>query len=251
MKTFNYSPVDKNSKIPYYIQIKDVLLSSITNKFLKPGDKLPNEHELAEQFKVSRPTIRQAILDLEIEGLVERIKGRGTFLREKRVDTPLMQTFGIHDEEFSKINVDFTVKVLTRKKIIPTKEIAFILQTEKKEPINYIEKVRISDNKPLVYIICYISDTHCPNFIDEDIENTRSYGLIENKYHIHIAKIKRYLEPANSSYSKKVSRVLKIKENEPFFYLQTYYYDNGNAPIAYFKSYFSYAMSRFTFYFER
>jgi GntR family transcriptional regulator len=117
VKTFDYSPVDKGSKIPYYLQIKDNLLDLLDKKKIKPGDKLPNEHELAEQYNVSRPTIRQAILDLEIEGLIERMKGRGTFIKEKKLNTTLMQSFGIHDEEFGQINVDYVVNVLIRKKL--------------------------------------------------------------------------------------------------------------------------------------
>ena len=51
-------------------------------KRLKPGDKLPSQGELAEMLQVSRGSIRDAIRDLELMGLIERRQGAGTFIRE-------------------------------------------------------------------------------------------------------------------------------------------------------------------------
>src|ERR1039458_7313946 len=51
-------------------------------KRLKPWDKLPSERELAEMLQVSHGSIRDAIRDLELMGLVERRQGAGTFIRE-------------------------------------------------------------------------------------------------------------------------------------------------------------------------
>jgi GntR family transcriptional repressor for pyruvate dehydrogenase complex len=57
-------------------QIKEL----ITNGRLKQGDQLPNENELSETFKVSRSTVREAILSLETLNLVERRQGDGTYV---------------------------------------------------------------------------------------------------------------------------------------------------------------------------
>jgi GntR family transcriptional repressor for pyruvate dehydrogenase complex len=51
-------------------------------KRLEPGDKLPSQGELAEMLQVSRGSIRDAIRDLELMGLIERRQGAGTFIRE-------------------------------------------------------------------------------------------------------------------------------------------------------------------------
>jgi GntR family transcriptional regulator len=251
MASDSYKIVDKKNKIPYYLQVRDQLMVAIREQRLKPGDKLPNEHQLSEMFDVSRPTIRQAIKDLEIEDLIVRYKGRGTFVSEKKVDTTLMQSFGIHDEELGKINVDFHVKVLTRKITKPSIEIAKILQIEKNEDINYFEKIRITGNKPLSFTISYIPVKLCPGIINEDLENHPSPDLIENKYRIHISKVKRYLVPVNVNYSKRIAKLLKVRGYEPFFYLQTFYYSEDGIPISYYRGFYSKERSRFTFYLER
>lgn len=72
---------DKESATSIYHQVAGLLRDQILSGELEPGAKLPPELELAEQYDLSRGTIRQAILLLVAEGLVERIQGKGTFVR--------------------------------------------------------------------------------------------------------------------------------------------------------------------------
>ena len=66
-------------------KLSDVILQQLENMILEgslaPGEKLPPERELAKQFEVSRPSLREAIQKLEAKGLVTRRQGGGTFLR--------------------------------------------------------------------------------------------------------------------------------------------------------------------------
>ncbi len=63
-----------------YEQIVQQIEESILNGQLKPGDQLPAERELAQQFGVSRPTVREAVKALREKGLVEAYSGKGTFV---------------------------------------------------------------------------------------------------------------------------------------------------------------------------
>lgn len=65
-----------------YQQVVSALEESIVASRFKAGDRLPSERELAEEFKVSRPTVREAMLALEIRGLVEARHGSGIYVRE-------------------------------------------------------------------------------------------------------------------------------------------------------------------------
>lgn len=76
----NKQMIDKYSKVPLYMQIKEYLLKYI-NGNNNSSLKIPSENELSKQFKVSRPTIRLAIDNLVNEGLVEKIQGKGTFIK--------------------------------------------------------------------------------------------------------------------------------------------------------------------------
>lgn len=64
-----------------YLMVVEQILESIRNGGLKPGDRLPSEHELAEKWQVSRPSVREALTALELMGVVESSPGRGTYVK--------------------------------------------------------------------------------------------------------------------------------------------------------------------------
>lgn len=70
--------INKQSPIPIYYQIMEQLKTQIKNGELQPDMPLPSEREYAEQFGISRMTVRQALSNLVNEGLLYRLKGRGT-----------------------------------------------------------------------------------------------------------------------------------------------------------------------------
>jgi len=65
---------------PKYLVLKDYLLGRIASNQLRPGDLLPTEQVLAESLGVARNTVRQALGDLAKQGLIQRVRGRGTFV---------------------------------------------------------------------------------------------------------------------------------------------------------------------------
>ena len=72
--------LNRQSFVPLYQQIKDLLLDRIEQGDLAAGDVIPSEARLGAAFQVSRLTVRQALYELRVEGYVIREKGRGTFV---------------------------------------------------------------------------------------------------------------------------------------------------------------------------
>lgn len=66
--------------MPKHEQVRAQLLEEFARGHLQPGDALPTEHQLAELMQVSRSTIRLTLGALEREGLIQRVRGKGTFL---------------------------------------------------------------------------------------------------------------------------------------------------------------------------
>ncbi len=79
--------------MPKYIRIKEYIIDNIKSKKLHPGDKVLSENELALLFKVSRVTANMAIRELATQGVVERIRGKGTYV--KHFQYPEMELY--HD----------------------------------------------------------------------------------------------------------------------------------------------------------
>ncbi|MCL6626128.1 MAG: GntR family transcriptional regulator, partial [Alicyclobacillus shizuokensis] len=72
----------ENKKTSKHLQVSDTIREWIQDGRFQPGDQLPTEIELAEEFRVSRHTIRQAISSLASAGLISRVQGRGTFVTQ-------------------------------------------------------------------------------------------------------------------------------------------------------------------------
>ena len=77
--------IDKTSPVPLYFQIKEIILSEILSGNLQTGDLIPTEVEFSQMYKVSRSTVRQAILELVNEGYLCRLKSKGTFVSKPKI----------------------------------------------------------------------------------------------------------------------------------------------------------------------
>ena len=73
----------RDKAIPLYYQLETILRRKILSGDYKPDTPLPSEDMLAEEYQVSRITVRQALASLEQDGLVLRQRGKGTFVSEK------------------------------------------------------------------------------------------------------------------------------------------------------------------------
>lgn len=95
---------------PLYIQIKQHLLNQIHTGKVKPGEKLPSEKELTDLFSVSRITVRNALAELQSEGMISRVSGKGTFvsqLSQNMISRPVINNI-------RKISDDNTVLPVVR-----------------------------------------------------------------------------------------------------------------------------------------
>jgi GntR family transcriptional regulator of arabinose operon len=68
---------------PKYERLRQIFIEEIVTGRLKPGDMLPTEQQLAASYAIARSTVRQALAELERDGLIQRIQGKGTFIHEE------------------------------------------------------------------------------------------------------------------------------------------------------------------------
>ncbi|WP_224400647.1 GntR family transcriptional regulator [Corynebacterium poyangense] len=99
---------------PAYVEIADSLREAINNRTLKAGDQLPAERVLVEHFGVARMTVRHALDILQLEGLIDRKRGRsgGTFVRQQPPAVELL-TLSHSVEKLIAAGHEVTVEPLT------------------------------------------------------------------------------------------------------------------------------------------
>ncbi|MCS7464809.1 GntR family transcriptional regulator [Paenibacillus doosanensis] len=88
---------DSSKQQPKYMILKQEILSWLQSGKLKPNDRMPTENEIAEQFGMSRQTVRQTFGVLEQDGWIYRVQGKGTFVSSPQAakKNPDVQTIGI------------------------------------------------------------------------------------------------------------------------------------------------------------
>lgn len=86
-----------------YEQLVERLLALVHELDLKPGDRLPPERELATDLGVSRASVRQALVVLEVQGLVEVRHGEGAILRDRRPDSAVLSAVAAHRRRLPEV----------------------------------------------------------------------------------------------------------------------------------------------------
>lgn len=85
------------------LRIREEILREIDERRLAPGDRLPSEREIAELLQVSRPSVREAVTALEVEGRLEVVHGRGVFVAEPETSRRLRASLARHHHDLSEL----------------------------------------------------------------------------------------------------------------------------------------------------
>jgi len=124
--------LDRRSFVPLYYQLQEVLKEQIESGCWSPGDSLPSEPELARRFGVSRVVVRQALAILEDDRQIVRIRGRGTFVAQPKLD---YRAGGLSRLLIKPRGDDVAVQVLDKRVAAPERSIRQALAVEKDEPL--------------------------------------------------------------------------------------------------------------------
>jgi GntR family transcriptional regulator len=76
--------INFKSGMPIYLQIVDQVRAAASSGALRPGEALPSIRPLAEELRVNRNTVAKAYAELESQGVIETLPGRGCFLKENQ-----------------------------------------------------------------------------------------------------------------------------------------------------------------------
>lgn len=111
--------VDRGQGLPLYLQLSDQVAELIEREQMPVGAALPSESELQRHFTVSRATVRQALQQLALQGLVERHQGRGTFVAVPQLERALHELTSFSEHLASKGLVHSSELVAYRRLVEP------------------------------------------------------------------------------------------------------------------------------------
>jgi GntR family transcriptional regulator len=226
-----------------YSQVKDKIETEIKNGKYAAGDALPSEFQLCKDHEVSRTTIRLALQQLELEGRITKIQGKGTFVSKPKIKQSLTSSSKGFGDQMVDQGLKPRSNVLSLKVIPADTALAEYLQIHEKDPVNELVRVRFADDEPLQYETSYIPWKSAPGLVDDDCQGSL-FQLLRSKYSIQINKTIESIEPVLAT--ENISKHLNIPPGAPVFSIETITYNSENTPVEYSSAIFRGDRSKFT-----
>ena len=149
------SGLSRDSPVPLHYQLRHVLIEMIERGELRPGEALPSERDLAARFGISIAPVRQAILDLVKEGVLFRVRGKGTFLHEPALveHVSILSSFTASMRERG-LRVE--MRLLEQRTVRAPREVAHALATGERNA-TLLERLAIVQDEPVALFRSYLS----------------------------------------------------------------------------------------------
>ena len=226
--------IKKDSPIPYYFQLEEILREEIESGKWAPDQQIPSESELCEILGVSRTVVRQALNELVNEGLLYRRKGKGTFVTRSKIAESLVQNLtGFYEDMVAKGLTPIT-QVLEQKLIPASKKVAGMLNLKEGDQVIKIDRLRSVGNGSILIVTTFLPYEICPALLEEDLTNQSLYAVLEDRYKLGIARGRRTLEAVSAS--EEDAKLLGIEEGDPLILLKSVSHLEDGSPIEYFEA---------------
>lgn len=226
--------IDFDSPIPFYLQLMDALRENISRGKWQPGDQLPGEHTLCETYGVSRTVVRQALRELELEGLVYRRKGKGSYVSEPKISEGLAQRLTGFYQDMAERGYRPISQVL-RQAVIPAPvKVAQQLEISPGTPVVELQRLRFVQGEPILLVTCYLPHALCPGLENVDFREQSLYAYLESTYRLVITRGRRFIEAVAADEDEAES--LQVEVGAPLIFLDSVSYLEDNTPIEYYQA---------------
>lgn len=213
--------IDKNSRIPLYCQLMDLLIRDI-KVAMKEEDQLPSEREISEKYDVSRATVRQALQELEQEGYIQRIHGRGTFVAPQKFNQELLKFYSF-TEEMKKLGKQPASKVLKFDIIRCGSELAKNLGLTESDQVYKFVRLRLADNVPMMVETTYLPYDRFPGIARADLEKTAMYDIFVQRFSVNPISAKELFQAVGAN--EEEAKYLHIPQGSPSLKIRRYTYE--------------------------
>lgn len=217
---------------PVYLRIVEDIKKKINSAELKPGDTVPSEKALCDEYGASRMTVRKGLAVLASEGYIYSIPGKGNFVRK-----PELNKYTIYYSELkNSINSVDKARLLEVNIIMPGDKLAADLQITKNKNVILIRRLFYTDGEPVAYDIKYLLYQKGMPIVEKEIEHATfpemlSPGVppfaLKKEIIIYAATpgedVKRYLNIYNELALLVVEQKIYNAENKPMGLGITYY----------------------------
>ncbi|TGG94273.1 GntR family transcriptional regulator [Natronospirillum operosum] len=215
---------------PLYQQVKQHLVHRVLTGEWKPGQLLPSEFKLADEYGLSQGTVRKAIEDMASEGLVTRQAGKGTFVTTHDGDYHPFRFHRFYSDQGERIAKDEAVLVSSSPAKADTR-IAKGLDIRKGTAGCKTVRIRQLHAEPALVETFFLIDSICPgarDFLEQ--ENPKSvYLFMERHYNLLITKVLEQLRARSAT--EQEAELLNLEPGTPVLEVERIAYSLGGEAV--------------------
>jgi DNA-binding GntR family transcriptional regulator len=182
--------LEKDKPTPLHVQLSDIIREKIYSQEWGADMKLPSEHEFMSMYDISRGTVQKGIQLLVNEGLLTRIKGKGTFVTKPNIEQLSGSSLLSFAESLRMQNINFETRVLGMDIIAANEICSRKLSIPLNSPVLFLRRVRATDSGPILYMESRLNLFTCPGLDKYDYSTTTLFSAIEEVSHKKISYAK-------------------------------------------------------------
>ncbi|MCL2852897.1 MAG: GntR family transcriptional regulator [Defluviitaleaceae bacterium] len=214
---------------PLFKQLGDIIMQMIEEGKYNPGDLLPSERELAEQYSISRVTVRQALNALAQDGVIFKKQGKGNFVATKRIETKLDSLLGFV-EEFVVKGMQCKISIVKQGYEAAPPEIISSMQAQDSPEMFLIVRQIIVENHALGLDYTYIPRSVAYQLGEVDFKKVIICRLLEQRgYKLSSAEQSITADLPNTQ----ECSLLEVTGKTPVLVRSRVAYAEGNLPLLY------------------
>lgn len=231
------SIVEKTSPIPRYFQVSMDIKEKIASGELSSGTQLPTEQELCEAYNVSRITIRQALDEMQKEGIIEKLRGKGSFIKSNpgvfvhKLHYPLSITTTLNN-----LQIPFERQAV-RRDLYTGKDITIQNKLEISADAPVVEFFRLyrTNGIPFVFLKSWIPQELVPGILQKEMVNGSLYNTLAEYYDLRPARVKDIFSVIKPD--QELIDILQIQHYSSVILLEGIARTSNGKPLEYTKSF--------------
>lgn len=219
-----------DARAPKYYLVKQRLLAMMSD--LGPGSSVPPERELAVDFATSRTTVRQALSELVVEGRLERIQGRGTFVTHPKVAQPLQLTSYTQDMQSQGLSP--TSRLVEIGMIPADTELAGLLDIRTGTRVLRIERLRLANGEPMAVEASHLAAKRFPGLRRHLERGGSLYSTLDSIYDVRLIDAEETIETVLCG--PREAELLGTDAGAPMLLLSRHSWDSDGKPVEWARS---------------
>ncbi|MEU0337040.1 GntR family transcriptional regulator [Streptomyces sp. NPDC006193] len=206
-------------------RVRDAVLEMAEER--RPGDAIPSERVLCAQLGVSRPTLRAAVDELVIAGILVREHGRGVFVAPEKITQELVP--GRHSLGVPRASGAWTSRLLEFTTVPAGARTGRRLHLSPAAPIVYVARLRLVDGSPMAIEHLHIPAALVPGLTRSELEHGDLYEHLHTHHGVHVREATQAIEP--TVVTRDEAGLLGVPELSPALLFERLTTDTAGQPV--------------------